>query len=442
MSLPEKSEHHHGKQRSLRRKLMSGVVLALLSVILYLQLDIIAPAFTSLILTPLSLAAEPGLFARLHVLRVIEYWIAALVWTLGVAIALRGLFAKRAKQAPQRVGATQRLLSTARERYRRLGLGLQVILLFAFVAAAAPFLASWDPTAQGSLPATRLLPPLTRAAYVEYTPVAATPTAGPISKRLADANNYLLNRLIRFSALEDDTILAAPSPEAMQVVRRGDRLFFLGTDHLGRDLASRIIYGTRVSLGIALVAAVGAVIAGAVFGFAAGNCGRIVERLLMRSLDVLLAIPSLFLILAVVTFLGSSIPMMIAVLIALGWMAPARIIRTEVASLREREDILTAKLLGVPTRRIVLAHMVPNILPVVLTSLLLQFSTMVLAEATLSFLGLGVQPPIPSWGSIIGEATGYLHIAWWIALFPGVAISTLIVGAHVALEGWQRGPGS
>lgn len=421
---------------------MSGVALGLLLVISYLQIDIIAPAFISLILTPLSLAAEPSSFASLHLLRVIEYWIAATVWILSVAFALRGMFTKRAKKAPVRVGTAQRLISTARERYRRLGLGFQVILLFAFIAAAAPLLAPWDPNAQGSLPGTRLLPPLSRVAYVEYTPVAQSTMAGPISTRLADANNYLLNRLTKFSTLEDENSLSAPSPGTMQVVRRGDRKLLLGSDHLGRDLLSRIIYGTRISLGIALVAALGAVVAGAAFGFVAGNSGRIVERLLMRFLDMLLAIHSLFFILAVVAFLGSNVPMMIAVLIALGWMAPARIIRTEVVALREREDILTAKLLGVPKRRIVLTHMVPNILPVVLTSLLLQFSTMVLAEATLSFLGLGVQPPIPSWGSIIGEATGYLHIAWWIALFPGVAISTLIVAAYVALEEWQRGLGS
>jgi len=421
-------------RRATATRLLSGSLLVLLIGASYLRADVIAASSISLILSPLSLILNLDLTPPVPFGRLLEYWIAALAWLSATMILLRAMVRRNTHRVQLQKGALSRIYSPAMERAKFIGGGLRAILLFAFVAAAAPFLALWDPGAQGSLQGTRLLPPMSRVSYVEFVPTQKTATDGAIAAKLAEVNNYLLNRSVKFSASQGQEGPIIPSVDGAQRVQRGERLLILGSDHLGRDLWSRIVYGTRISLGIALLAALGAVAAGAAVGLMAGIVGGITERLLMRLLDILFAIPPLFFILAVMAFLGTNILIMTTVLIALGWMTPARMVRTEVASLREKEFILSAKLFGVSTRRIILAHVLPNILPVLLTTFLLLFSNMVLAEATLSFLGLGVQPPTPSWGNVIGEATSYLHIAWWIGVFPGIALSSLIVAAHFAVK--------
>lgn len=439
MGLYKKGHRSAPTRSGLTRRLANGGLLALLIGVSYSHADLIVASFTSLVLSPLSLVLSPGHFGRLHLEPILEYWIAAIVWLYAVVLLLYGIIRPSMKQAATRIGVLGRILSYARERRRSMEIGIQAILFTAFVGAAAPFLTLWDPGTQGALPNTRLLPPLSRVFYVEYLPTVKTVKDGTIAAKLAETNNYLMNRSIKFSALQGQVNLAQPSA---QIVGHGERLLILGSDHLGRDLLSRLIYGTRVSLGIALLAALSAIAVGAFFGLMAGLAGGMIERLLMRLLDVLLAIPSLFFILAVMSFFGTNVLVMTGVLIALGWMTPARIVRTEVVSLREREFVLSARLLGVPMPRIILVHILPNMFHVLLTSFLLLFSNMVLAEATLSFLGLGVQPPTPSWGSIIGEATNYLHAAWWIGFFPGIAISSLILCAHVVVKGWEENYGS
>jgi peptide/nickel transport system permease protein len=427
---------------ALAAKVLSSSLLLLLIGASYVRIDLIAASFVSLVLSALSLLLNPDSSATLQLGGLLEYWIAALAWLTAFGILLFGIVRTRAEQLAVQGEAVARIFSYVQERARLMGVGLRAILFFVFVAATAPFLAPWDPAAQGTLPGTRLLPPLSLVSYVEFVPTLKATTGGAFAARLAEVNNYLLNRSIKFSAIQGHASLTVPSADGARIVKRGESVLFLGSDHLGRDLLSRIMYGTRISLGIALLAALSAVAVGTGVGVVAGIAGGITERLLMRLLDVLLAIPSLFFILAVMAFLGTNVLVMTSVLIALGWMTPARIVRTEVASLREKEFILSARLFGVSTPRMILAHILPNMLPVLLTSFLLLFSNMVLAEATLSFLGLGVQPPTPSWGNIIGEATSYLRIAWWIGVFPGIALSCLILAAHVAVKGWEEDYGS
>lgn len=438
MGTYENNKHAGTSRRGLTRKLVIGGMLVLLIGVSYSHIELIVVSFVSLALSLLTLHLNPSGSWTLQFESILEYWIAAITWLFAFGALLYQVIHIEAEQAVTPRGVLGRIVSYAHERTRPVKLALWAILFFAFVGAAAPFLAPWDPSAQGALPNTRLLPPLSRAFYVEYLRTVTTVAPKTIAAKLAETNNYLLNRSIRFSTFESQVSLPEPSAGKAHIVRSGERFLILGTDHLGRDLLSRIIYGTRVSFGIALLAALTAVALGTFVGLVAGLAGGIVERLLIGLLDVLIAIPSLFFVLAVMAFLGTNVLVMTGVLIAVGWMAPARIIRTEVVSLREREFVLTARLLGVPTHRIILVHVLPNMFHVLSTSFLLLFSNLVLAEATLSFLGLGVQPPTPSWGNVIGEATSYLHVAWWIGLFPGIAISSLILSAHIAARGWEE----
>ena len=150
----------------------------------------------------------------------------------------------------------------------------------------------------------------------------------------------------------------------------------------------------------------------------------------MRLTDLFLAIPGLFLVIGVLAFVGQSIAMIVVVLSFSGWMSIARVVRGEVLSLREREFILAAQMLRVSSWRIVTRHLLPNLRPVLLTATVLQFANAVLGEASLGFLGLGIQPPTATWGSMMGEAMGYLSSAWWVGVFPGLLLATVLVSAH------------
>jgi peptide/nickel transport system permease protein len=214
--------------------------------------------------------------------------------------------------------------------------------------------------------------------------------------------------------------------------------FVFGTDDNGRDVLSRVMAGTRVSLAIGSVSALGALCLGSMIGFAAGMSRGWIGPLLMGFTDLFLAIPGLFLVVGVLAIVGQSIVALVVVLTISGWMGIARIVRGEVLSLREREFVLASRLMGVPTWRIAVRHLVPVLRPVLLASLILQFANAVLAEAALGFLGMGIQPPTATWGNMMGEGARYLDSAWWIAFFPGMFLSVLVVAAHIAGERWMQ----
>ena len=158
----------------------------------------------------------------------------------------------------------------------------------------------------------------------------------------------------------------------------------------------------------------------------------------MRSIDVLLSFPSLVLIIALFALLGGSIEILILALALTGWMGVARLVRGEVLKLREQEFILAARLLGVSAMGIIRNHLLPNILPTIVTASVLQLVNSIMGEAALSFLGMGIQPPTPSWGNMIGESIIYLRSAWWIGVFPGIALSLFAVSAQLVAEGIQE----
>ncbi len=223
-----------------------------------------------------------------------------------------------------------------------------------------------------------------------------------------------------------------------QVLMPPSPTHYLGTDTLGRDVLSRIIFGSRVSLKVGFVAVGLATLIGLFIGALAGYYGGWVDSALMRLVDLMLCFPAFFLILAVIALLEPSIWNIMAVIGLTGWMGVARLVRAEFLSLREREFVTAARALGAGDLRLILRHMLPNALAPVMVSATLGVAGAILTESALSFLGLGVQPPTPSWGNILTAGKDNIEIAWWLSVFPGLAILITVMSYNLLGEGIQE----
>ena len=214
---------------------------------------------------------------------------------------------------------------------------------------------------------------------------------------------------------------------------------WLGTDQIGRDLLSRMIYGGRVSLLIGVSAVAISSTIGVLLGLAAGYFGSKIDWIIMTLINVMLTFPFVLLALAVIAVLGASLINMIFVLGVAGWPIYARVIRAETMALREREFVVAGRALGMSHARIIFGQILPNLVSAITVVATLQIAQVIILESFLSFLGLGVQPPTPAWGNMLGEGRVYMLNSWWIAAFPGAAIfiTTLVINLMGnALRDW------
>jgi peptide/nickel transport system permease protein len=235
-----------------------------------------------------------------------------------------------------------------------------------------------------------------------------TPTVAPYNPSTIDVNN----------------ILAPPSSAHL-----------FGTDELGRDVFTRMLYGTGISLKVGFVAVGIAVLIGTFLGAISGYYGGIMDVIIMRFVDIMLCFPSFFLILAVIAFMEPSIFNIMAVIGFTSWMGITRLVRAEFLSLRERDFVLAVRAMGASNMRIIFGHILPNAMAPVLVSATLGIAAAVLTESALSFLGIGVQPPTPSWGNMLTQGQNVLGIAWWLSFYPGMAILITVLGYNLLGEG-------
>ena len=254
--------------------------------------------------------------------------------------------------------------------------------------------------------------------------------------RLAVAGSLLVLLLFVVSFLAP--LLSPYDPGAInlkEVLSPPSKDHLLGTDQLGRDILSRMIWGSRISLKVGFVATGIAILIGTLLGALSGYYRGIIDSLIMRLVDIMLCFPTFFLILAVIAFLEPSIWNIMIIIGLTGWMGITRLVRADFITLREREFVQAARVIGAGDSRIIFIHMLPNAMASILVAATLGIAGAILTESALSFLGIGVQPPTPSWGNMLTAGKDNIDIAWWLSLFPGLAILLTVLGFNLLGEG-------
>jgi ABC-type dipeptide/oligopeptide/nickel transport system permease subunit len=231
---------------------------------------------------------------------------------------------------------------------------------------------------------------------------------------------------------ETDLLRRLQSPAWME---GGEWSYFLGCDALGRDILSRIVYGSQVSITIGLAVVLIATAVGTVLGLAAGYMRGWVDIAISRVVDILLGFPYLIFAIALMAMMGPGLQNIILALVYKEWVVPARVVRGEVLAAREMEYVEAARAIGAPRLHIMFREILPNILSPVIVVSTIRMAHVIILEASLSFLGIGVQPPTASWGSMVADGRGFILDAWWVSTFPGIAILVLVLSINVASQG-------
>lgn len=216
-----------------------------------------------------------------------------------------------------------------------------------------------------------------------------------------------------------------------------DPTYLLGTDALGRDVLSRLIFGARVSLAIGFVGTLIGLIAGGLSGLLAGFVGGLLDETLMFLVDTVIALPFLVIALTIIAVFGSNLGVLVILAGFSGWAGYTRLARGQVLSVSNQQFVLAARAIGAPPARVMLRHILPNIGAPMIVLSTLGMTSIILLESSLSFLGLGIQPPTPAWGAMLGDGRDYLHTAWWIGVLPGIAIMVLTMSISL-IGDWLR----
>ncbi len=312
--------------------------------------------------------------------------------------------------------------------------GIGIVALLGLTALAAPLLAPYDPAEQLDPVAARYRPPGTvlQAVHLADGGWRLADRVERVPNGLG-GNGLAVERLGRREILPEPEVVNLEAGGAGGVADR--RVFLLGSDRFGRDIWSRMVHGARVSLAVGLLAVALALTLGVTVGSAAALGGPVVDSLLMRMVDALLSFPWIFLMILLSALFRPGTAAMVLVLGSFSWMGISRITRAELLGLNSREFVTAARSIGQTPMKVLLRHLLPNALTPILVRATLMVGILILLESSLSFLGLGIQPPTPTWGNMVAEGRDALNQAWWIATFPGAALALTVIGFNLLADG-------
>jgi peptide/nickel transport system permease protein len=328
---------------------------------------------------------------------------------------------------------------------RRLNFSYMVILILSSFFIFAPIISTSNPDFEKNLNVTKLLPPFSTVKVLSLVRESSN-ASGPFNEFLSLKDQVIKNSFNDYIIFADSIKPGnkvtyyqngiAYQIDSAQVKYSGndpevrERMFLLGTDELGRDIFSRLVYGARISLFVGFSAVIITMILGLILGFFAGFSGGWIDTILSRFTDMLLAFPLIFLVVLILALFGNSLFSVIVVLGFSGWMGLFKIVRGEVISIKEKQYFITAKMIGLSNIKLLIHEVLPVIIASIVVNLVFQYGNVILAEAALSFLGLGTGSSYPSWGQMIESGQNYLTTAWWMILFPGLILFVTLFTAN------------